>query len=126
MKRRITAIFMAVAMSFGTVSANAAGIKDVIESVKPGLLNNPIYVEVPTDISLRKNGETTYVNGPLSYYMPTFSDTLYDFKADIDMSNVIEKVTDFKDAAMLLANHDPALESEIASATANGQFIISI
>lgn len=126
MKRKITAIFMAVAMSFGTVSSYAAGIKDVIESVKPGLLGNPIYVEVPTDISLRKNGETSYVNGPLSYYMPTFSDTLYDFKADIDMSNVIDKVADFETAARLLANGDPTLEAEIDSAVANGQFVITI
>lgn len=125
MKRKITAIFMAVAMSFGTISANAAGIKDVIDGVYPNLLDN-VNIEVPTDISLRKNGETTYVNGPLSYYMPTFADTLYDFKADIDMSNVIEKVADFETAAKLLANGNADLINEIDSAVANGQFVITI
>ncbi len=127
MKKRLSAICLALAFSMSAMpfAQAASPLKAAIEA-KLGTGITEQTIEVPTDISVKKNGDADYINGPVTVTTSDVSDIKADFKADIDMTLVKNAVATYKAGAQLVVGADTALQAELDNAVAKGQFIITI
>ena len=134
MKKKIMAALLALIVAFVSVPVTfAESLKDIINAYTDGLgiprTDVERQVDVPTDISLKKAGESTYVNGPLTLHLSDAQATSFDFKAEIDMSEVLVALAFYRALAEGMhadATDKPAVRNDIENSYVKGGFEIKI
>jgi hypothetical protein len=133
MKKKIMALCIASAMLVGAVPASYAAVpEEFIPLSRIALAREENKkVSVPTDIKLKKAGDTEYVNGPLSLYLTEAKSTSFDFRAEIAMKSVKDKMDEYvkfaKDGLGALGKSDEDIADAINSCyVKEGQFKITV
>ena len=117
MKKKISAICMAVALSIGAMPVSqAASLADLV-----GVLPEDT-VTVGADMSLGQSPAETFNNGPLSISSRTLSPITVDYRALIKMDAVLQQIELYEAGAEALGISD----EEIAAATVSGEFVVTI
>ena len=117
MKKKISAICVAVALSIGAMPiSQAASLADLVGTLPDS------KVTVGGDIELGESALATYENGPLSIKNRTETAINVNFRALIKMDEVLKQIELYEAGAEVLGISD----TEIATATVSGQFIVTI
>lgn len=146
MKKRISAVCLATVLSVfaGTVVQAATPLEQVLQKLEDdGVdITNLGQLLVPTDITLKKDADLSFVNGPVEFEnVAENSEHTVDVKADIDLFKVTEAVGLYKHGAELVIASEVAnfvgddaaklneynrLMAELNACEVKGQFVITI
>ena len=88
MKKFISFIIVLAMLVSTTTSFAASNLKDLLKNELGVAAMEELTrdVPVPTDISLKTESGTDFVNGPLNLTLSAASNTKFGFKASIDMT----------------------------------------